>query len=199
MSAATIRPLALHGGEFVDYYDVPVRNTRGADLTAQRPGRVVDEIGLRLCDPVRAALDATTGDQDRIPRPRVPHRVRPRIAPAALGRVPQQAAAATRPGDAVRIDVDVVRIVGQAVVAPEIDRLGEHLRLRRVPEIGDPDRPAVAAAAGREGPEVREVVPARRPPGPDVVAAVDAADGVTCGQVDEIADLLQVLLDHRRR
>ena len=186
---------AARAGEvLLGHHDhVPVRDASGADLTVQRPRRVVDEVGLRLSDSVRAALDATTRDQDRIPRPRVPHRVRPRIAPAALGRIAQQATATARPGDAVLVDVDVVRVVGQAVVAPEVDRLGEHLRIRRVAEVGDPDRPSVAAAAWREGPEIGQVVASRRPARPDIVAAVDAADRVACGKVDEVTHLLQVL------
>jgi len=42
--------------------DVAVRDAFGSDLTVQRPGRVVDEVGLLLGDAVRAALDAAGDD-----------------------------------------------------------------------------------------------------------------------------------------
>src|SRR4051812_33883663 len=64
--------------------------------------------------------------------------------------------------------------------------------MRRVLEIGDPDRPTVSAPAGRERPEVGEVVAACGPARPHVVAAVHAARGVAGRYVDEVPDLLEV-------
>src|SRR5215212_375488 len=87
-------------------------------------------------------------------------------------RVAEQAAATADPGDAVAVDVDVVRIVGQPIVAPEVDRFRVRLRVRGILEVRYPDRAAVAPSAGRERPQVREVVPPRRPARPHVVAAI---------------------------
>ena len=106
---------------------------------------------------------------------------------------PDQPTATADPCDAPVVDVDVVRVVGQPVVAAEVDRVGEHDRARRVAEIRDPDRPAVAATARREGAQAGLVRAACRASGPDVVALVDAADRVARGQVDEVANLLEVL------
>ena len=162
-------------------------------FAVERPCRVVDEVRLRLGDAVRSAFDAAAGDEDRIPRSGVSELVRPRIAPPALSCVSHQPTAAADPGDASVVDVHVVRVVGQPVVAAQVDRVGEHDRAGRVPQVGDPDRPAVAAAAGRERAERRLVVAAGRAARPDVVALVDAADGVARGQVDEVTHLLHVL------
>ena len=68
-----------------------------------------------------------------------------RVAVHALGGVAADAAAAAHPGDALVVDLDVVRVVGQPVVAVQVDRVAEDLRLARVAQVGDPDRPAVAA------------------------------------------------------
>jgi hypothetical protein len=105
----------------------------------------VDEVGLRLRDAVIAPGQRAAGDEDGVPGGRAAHGIGPRIAPLAARRIARQAATATDPGDPLRVDVDVVRIVGQAVVAAEIDRIGERLRMRRVPEVGDPDRAAVSS------------------------------------------------------
>ena len=197
MSAATMRPLALHGpvkSSLVMITTFPVRDARDNRPDRSRPGRVVDEVGLRLGDAVRTALDAAAGDQDRIPRPL--RSASCRCADRATG--PGSRSQAGRP-DRSSTQCRSRRHRRRAssrwrtVVAPEVDRLGEHLRLGRVAEIGDPHRPAVAARAGRKGPEIGEVVPACRTAGPHVVAAVDAADRVARGQVDEVAHLLEVL------
>ena len=66
--------------------DVPGWDARRANRALGRPGRVVDEVGLRLGDAVVAALDPASGDEDRIPRLGHAHRVvrgsrhRPRVA-----------------------------------------------------------------------------------------------------------------------
>ena len=62
--------------------------------------------------PFGAARDAATGDEHRVPRVRPAPLVGARIAPHALRRVAEQAAAARRPGDALGVDVDVMGVVG---------------------------------------------------------------------------------------
>ena len=97
-----------------------------------------------------------------------------------------------------------MRVVRVAIVAPQVDRLVRHLRVLRVAQVGDPDRPAVTDRAvvqarrlQRVGvddrPEIVLVAPPRRAAGPDVVALLDAAGRVARRQVDEVADLLEVL------
>src|SRR5207247_6687221 len=71
--------------------------------------------------------------------------------------------------------------------------LGERLRMRRILEIGHPDRAPVAAPTRRERPEVGEVVAARRPACPDVLAVLDAGRRVADRQLDEVAHLGEVL------
>jgi hypothetical protein len=80
----------------------------------------------------------------------------------------------------------------RVVVAAEVDRVGVDARVLGVAQVGDPDRPPVAAAAGGERAEEREVVAPRRAAGPDPVARLDAARRVAGGQFDEVADLPQV-------
>ena len=143
-------------------HDVALRNARRADLPVERTRRVVDEVGLRLRDAVRTAFDASSGHEDRIPRPRTADRVRPRIAVTAVGRVAEEAAATARPRDAVLVHVDVVRVVRDPVVAPQVDRVREVDRLLRVAEVGDPDGSPVTAPAGGERPECGLVVAASR-------------------------------------
>jgi hypothetical protein len=110
----------------------------------------------------------------------------------AAGRVAPDAAAPADPRYAVGVHLHVVRVVGEAVVAPEVDRVAEDLRPRGVPEVGDPDGPAVAAPPGREGAEEGEVVAPGGPAGQDVLAALNAARSVSRRQLDEVAHLPQV-------
>src|SRR4029453_894851 len=135
--------------------------------------------------PPPLGADPPPGHEHRVPRLGGGHLVRERVAPPPPGRPTAQAAPAADPRDPVLIDVDVVGVVGQSVVAPEVDRLGIGLRVSRVLEVRDPDRAAVPAAAGREGAEISLVVTPRRPPGPHVVAALDAAPGGPAGQLTQ--------------
>ena len=122
--------------------DVALGTPFGPHPAVERPVGVVDEVGLRLGDTVVAAGQPAAGDKDRVPRRGRPHLVRARVAPAPARRVAGQAAAPADPREPVRVDVDVVRVVGRAVVAAEIDRLGEDLgcagSLRSVTQIGRP-------------------------------------------------------------
>ena len=142
--------------------------------------------------PSDSAWDAPARDEDRIPGLGNAHRVGPRVAPAAPGRVAEQAAASARPGDPSRVDVDVMGVVGGSVVPPQVDRLGEHTGIGGIGEIRDPDRAPVAAASRDESAEIGLVVPARGPARPHVMAVLDAARRVPCGQLDEVSDLFQV-------
>ena len=119
--------------------DVALLDPGGLDGAVGRAARVVHQHhGLR------GAGDAAAGDEDRVERRRPADPVLVRVAvPAARG-VAADAAAAADPGDALVVLVDVVRVVGVAVVAPQVDRLVGDLRVGRVAQVGDPDRPAVA-------------------------------------------------------
>ena len=79
---------------------------------------------------VRAA-DAAAGDEDRVERRRV---ATSPVAGRAGGRGwrAEDPAAPAHPRDPVGVDLHVVRVVGQAVVAPEVDRLGLDLRALQV-------------------------------------------------------------------
>ena len=194
MSAATMRPPWSQGSVKSSSVISATWSAHAgrADAAAERARGVVDEVGLRLGDAVVAAGQAAAGHEHRVPRRRAAHLVGPRVTPLAARRVAEQAAAAADPCEALGVDVDVVGVVGQAVVAAEVDRLGEGLRMRRVAQVGHPDRAAVAAAAGVNGPRSGEVVAPRRAAGPHVPAVLDAARRVPGRQLDEVADLLQI-------
>lgn len=121
------------------------------------------------------------GVRDRLVRRRAAELVRQRVAVHAAGPVAAHAAAAGHPGHAVVVHLDVVHVVGLAVVAGQLDRLGVHLRVLRVADVGDPDRPPA--------PLRRLVGGLRRATRPQVAAAVDAAGGVPGGRLHVADDL----------
>src|SRR5215218_3294712 len=164
---------------------VAVGDATGPGRAVERAKRVVHEPRLRLVD----AADEPPGHEDRIPGLRLADDVHERVAMAAAGREAADPAAPADPRYAVGVHLHVVRVVGEAVVAPEVDRLAKHPRPRGVPEVRDPDRPAVAAPAGGEWPEEGEIVAPGGPAGPDVPTALDAAGRVPGGQLNEVADL----------
>ncbi len=168
--------------------DVARRHALRPDAAVRGPPRVVHEHRLGMVH----AAHAAAGDEDRVPRVRVAHQVRERIAVAALRRVATDAATAADPRDALVVDLDVVRVIRHLVVAPQVDGVAEDLRLRRVAQVGYPDRPPVAAASRRERSEKGEVVAPGGPARPHEVAAIDARRRVTGGQLDEVTDLPQV-------
>ena len=192
-------PLEPHG--VVKSSSVPTRTLPfliPEALTEPSVGRPELCISITGCAVPRRT--AAAGDEDRVERRRPADPVLVRVAvPAARG-VAADAAAAADPGDALVVLVDVVRVVGVAVVAPQVDRLVGHLRVVRVAQVGDPDRPAVAdepvrhrlGGVDRAEPGERGVVRARRTAGPDVPAVLDAARRVAGRQRDEVADLAQV-------
>src|SRR5829696_8324643 len=92
------------------------------------------------------------------------------IGIVALGPVPANAAATRDPGDPLAVDLDVVRVVGHAVVAEQVDRLRRRDRVRGIADVGHDDRPAAGPVQRRLLLAVRR----RRAAGPEVVAAVDA-------------------------
>ena len=179
----------------------------GLHRAVRRAARVVHQHhGLRgavvALDGRVVPRHAATGDEDRVERRRPADPVLVRVAVLAGGGVAAQAAAAGDPGDAPLVLIDVVRVVGVAVVAPQVDRLVGDDRLRRIAQVGDPDRPAVAdqpvlharkAGALRDDrTQVVLVVTARGAAGPDVLAVLDAARGVAGRQRHEVAHLRQV-------
>ena len=148
-SAATMRPPWSQGSvKSSSVTSTMLPSCHAEARTAPSSGRV--ELWMKsVCGwatPFAPPGDAAAGDEHRVPR-----LARTRILPvrgsrqrAARG-VAAQAAAAADPGDAVLVDVDVVRVVGQPVVAAQVDRLREGLGCAGSLEVGDPDRPAVAA------------------------------------------------------
>ncbi len=164
--------------------DVPVLDATGVDLLVRRAQRVVHEDDVRAHD----AGHAATGDEDRVPRAREARRVGLRVAIAAARGVAADTAATGDPGDALSVDLDVMRVVGDAVVAVQVDRRAEDLRLVRVAHVGDPHGATVTAAARRARAEPVEVGATGGAAGPQEVAVIDAGRRMARRQLDEIAD-----------
>ena len=201
MSDRTILPLASHGR--VNSSSVPT-STLPARTPSARTALPVGRPALCM-NMTGCAVPATPPPATRIGSNGVARRRRfeVRVAVAPARGVAADPAAAADPRDPARVLVHVVGVVRVAVVAPEVDRPLGHARVGGVAEVGDPDRPAVAhqpvVDARRlrrvgldDRPEPVEVVAPRRPAGPDVPAAPDAARRVPRRQLDEVADLLEV-------
>ena len=105
----------------------------------------------------------------------------------ARGPVATHATRARYPGDTHGVDLNVVGVIGLAVVAAEVDRLGARQRVQRVGDVravdGTPD------VVGGLDQRVRA-----RAGGPDDLAVVDARRGVAGGQQErgELLDVPQV-------
>ena len=168
MSAATIRPPWSQGSvksSSAISATLSLRDPGGAHAPVGRARRVVDEVRLRLGDAVVAARHSPARHQHRVPRVRRRDAVVRRVAPAARGGVAEQPAAPADPREPVAVDVDVVRVVGQPVVALQVDRVlntcGCAGSRRSVTQIGSavPARPGVKArdtrSSRRAGPPVQ--------------------------------------------
>src|SRR3569833_3722999 len=132
---------------------------RRVDQVLAAPGAVTDAVAGRVVAVVheprgrRRLGDATTRVRERLVRRRAADLVRQRVAVHPVGPVAAHAAAPGHPGHAVAVHLDVVHVVGLAVVAGQLDRLRVHLREPRVADVGAPDRPP--ATVGRRGGGVR--------------------------------------------